>query len=315
MPYDFLTAWEPNAYLPIANEGVTQILLRGGKRVRPELLLCVARGLGERPGVSPEVREKEALICARAAEWVHAATLSHDDVIDEASVRRGRPTLSAKLGNTKAVLTGDLLLSRVIRELSELGNLEVLRSMSETVESLVTGEWLQYDVRWKLEVDRKVLRTIAELKTGALIAWSAAAPARLRNAAPEVVGALDAFGKNAGLAFQLVDDALDFSDRSGKDFGKDLKEGLINQATLLIFELFPEFKEKLRGPFARQSVVEADLLLPEWVMKRVEDTCRADSSAFLEEARSALFSIKKEFEPEAFTELLELLRKLENRKV
>ena len=116
---------------------------------------------------------------ARAAEFVHAATLAHDDVIDESVVRRNRPTLNARSTNARAVLAGDLLLARVMSELSDLGDIHIIRDLSGTVEELVSGEWLQLEARKVLSINREHLETVAKMKTASLMIWCCGTPARV----------------------------------------------------------------------------------------------------------------------------------------
>ena len=103
---------------------------------------------------------------ARAAEFVHAATLAHDDVIDESLIRRNRPTLNARVSNARAVLAGDLLLARVMAELSLLGEVRLIHELSLTVEELVHGEWLQLEARKVAAIHRPHLETVAKKKNG-----------------------------------------------------------------------------------------------------------------------------------------------------
>ncbi len=199
-------------------------VLVGGKRLRPALCLMMGGVLG----IAPE----RLLPYARAAELTHAASLAHDDVIDEADLRRERATLNAAASNTRAVLAGDLLLARVMVEVAGVGPLPVIQDLARAVEDLVRGEWLQDGVRGRVTAEREVLDEIARLKTGSLLRWSAMVPARLAGLPETRVQACARLGEAIGMAFQWVDDVLDFEEGAGKGVAQDLAKGLVNSVTL-----------------------------------------------------------------------------------
>ena len=194
----------------------------GGKRLRPLLVLLVA-------GV-----ESDAVVRAAASvELVHAATLVHDDVLDAASLRRGRPTVVATAGRAMATATGDLLFSRAFAELARNDDAEQVRALSRASSALARGELLQREDAFdaSVSVERYLLR--CELKTAALFeaACELGALAAGREVAP-----LAAFGRRIGLAFQLLDDVLDVSgpaERTGKHRGTDLLDGTITLPFIL----------------------------------------------------------------------------------
>ena len=194
----------------------------GGKRLRPLLVLLVA-------GV-----ESDAVVRAAASvELVHAATLVHDDVLDAASLRRGRPTVVATAGRGMATATGDLLFSRAFAELARNEDAEQVRALSSASSALARGELLQREDAFDADVsvERYLLR--CELKTAALFgaACELGALAAGREIAP-----LAAFGRRIGLAFQILDDVLDVSgpaERTGKHRGTDLLDGTITLPFIL----------------------------------------------------------------------------------
>ncbi len=300
-----LWSWTPTPDLPIVDEAVNDVLLKGGKKIRPLLVEMIATGLG--------VPDDQWKICARCVEWAHAATLSHDDVIDESKLRRDQPTLNAVVGNTRAVLTGDILLSRVIGELAALGNLGVLREMALAVEHLVTGEWLQLDARWNFEIDPVVLKKIAELKTGSLLAWASVAPGMLRGLETPDLEALRSFGVQSGRAFQLIDDLIDFLPTGGKPFAQDLREGLVNQAALRVFSHDRESERVLRAAFGEKFVPERFLKFSDLALKRMEIELRSEAGFHLQEASRSLQQLKPHFEKNSFRQLNEWLQQWEKR--
>jgi geranylgeranyl pyrophosphate synthase len=234
-----------SSLLPGTQAWTESYLLKSGKKLRPRLTVM----LGEAVGVDTSVLTSYA----RVAELVHSATLAHDDVIDQATERRNNATLNFKLTQARAVLTGDLLLARATVELSELGSLALVRRMAQVIEDLATGEWLQLENRGNLEIEMKTLDEIAKLKTASLLGWCTEIPMHFKNADSEAIRYANQFGVHLGLAFQYGDDCLDFSDESGKDFSKDLKEGLLNQVTFLLVQKKPKLKPAFSDIYANSS--------------------------------------------------------------
>lgn len=191
----------------------------GGKRLRP-LLVCVAAGV--------PVVESDALVrAAVAVELVHAATLVHDDVIDGADLRRGRPTVVANGGRLMALATGDLLFSRAFAELAEGGEIEPIRILSAAASSLAEGELMQRADAWDVNVGLERYLERCRLKTGVLFRAACELGALAGGGA---VTALGGFGERIGVAFQLLDDILDVTgpaERTGKPRGADLLDGTV----------------------------------------------------------------------------------------
>ncbi len=214
--------------IPELQKLLYETVLAGGKRFRPALCFLMGEILG--------VSGAECSPYARVAELMHAATLAHDDVIDEATKRRNRPTLNHIATNQKAVLTGDLLLARVVFEIAQKGNLEILRDGSQVLEDLVRGEWLQIDRRNQSQVNRARLEAAAIKKTASLIAWCCTTPARLAGNDPTMVERCRKFGNLVGLSFQMADDILDFEKDGEKPYANDIREGLVNFVILEMME-------------------------------------------------------------------------------
>ncbi|HEX6021623.1 MAG TPA: polyprenyl synthetase family protein [Solirubrobacter sp.] len=225
----------------------------GGKRLRP-LLVFVAAG-PDRAGFDAALR------AAVAVELVHSATLVHDDVLDAAVLRRGRPTVVASAGRSIATATGDLLFSRAFAELAGGGSVEAVRVLSDASSALVQGELLQREDAWRLETTRERYLRRCDLKT-----------ARLFRAACELgalagggdVPLLGEFGERIGLAFQLLDDVLDVSgpaERTGKHRGTDLLDGTVTLPLILARERDPELARldlrAVRTPEQAENVCDA----------------------------------------------------------
>ncbi|MEU4131994.1 polyprenyl synthetase family protein [Streptomyces wuyuanensis] len=214
--------------VPFITEAAQHLVRAGGKRFRPLLVMLAAQfGDPDAPGVVPS---------AVVVELTHLATLYHDDVMDEAEVRRGVPSANARWGNSLAVLTGDFLFARASHILADLGP-EAVRIQAEAFERLVTGQILETagprDGRDPVEHYLDVLRG----KTGSLVAVSCRFGAMMSGADERVTDVLTQYGERLGVAFQLADDVLDIasdSHESGKTPGTDLREGI---ATLPVLRL------------------------------------------------------------------------------
>lgn len=213
--------------VPFITEAAQHLVRAGGKRFRPLLVLLAAQfGDPYAPGVVPS---------AVVVELTHLATLYHDDVMDEADVRRGVPSANARWGNSVAVLTGDFLFARASHVLADLGP-EAVRVQAEAFERLVTGQILETAGPRGRDPIEHYLDVLAG-KTGSLIAVSGRFGAMMSGADESIVNILTQYGERLGMAFQLADDVLDIasdSHESGKTPGTDLREGI---ATLPVLHL------------------------------------------------------------------------------
>jgi len=195
----------------------------GGKRIRPALLLLAARAAGADACA-------RGITLASATEMMHAATLLHDDIVDHAATRRGRPSAMARWGADVSVLVGDFLYSRAIQDLVADEDRRILSAFADATVAMTEAEVLQLQLLHDLRIAEADYLKIVTGKTAALMSAACRAGALLANASEAVVEALAAFGLNLGIGFQLVDDALDYvarEDRVGKPVGKDFREGKI----------------------------------------------------------------------------------------
>ena len=237
---------------PLVVETSRHLVEAGGKRFRPVLTL-IASHFGN--GQNQQVIEA-AVVC----ELTHVATLYHDDVMDEAPLRRGVESANSRWGNTVAILTGDYLFSKASDLLADLGP-EAVRLQAKTFERLVIGQIEETQgVKDGQDPLAHYLRVVGE-KTGSLIATSARFGAIFGGASREVIETLTAFGEKVGIAFQLADDVIDIasdSSQSGKTPGTDLREGVPTLVTLQILKSSkPEdstLKEKLSKPVQSEEI-------------------------------------------------------------
>jgi len=250
----------------------------GGKRLRP-LLVFLAAG-------EPEPADAGVLRAAVAVELIHSATLVHDDVLDAAALRRGRPTVVATAGRAIATATGDLLFSRAFAELSANARADEIRVLSDASSALAEGELLQREDAWNVDVTHERYLRRCELKTARLF------QAACRLGALEGGGhahELGEFGRRIGLAFQLLDDVLDVSGpaaRTGKHRGTDLLDGTVTLPLILARDRDPELAAlELR---AVRTPAEAEALCDAIVATGVLEQARGEALAMVAAAKAGL---------------------------
>ena len=258
----------------------------GGKRLRPLLVVLAAESAGG-PAPLPDGEER-LLRAAVAVELVHSATLVHDDLIDGAQLRRGRPTVAAAAGRNVAVATGDLLFSRAFSELARNEDAAQLKALSEASSALAEGELLQREDTFAAHVAVERYLRRCELKTAALFEAACRLGAlTAADGSDALADALGAFARRIGLAFQLLDDILDVSgpvERTGKSRGTDLLDGTVTLPFILAREREPE----LAG-------VDLRSLAGEGGHEKIEALCeRIAATGALEEARERALAVVAE---------------------
>lgn len=192
----------------------------GGKRLRPLMVLLCANALG--------YQGKQHLDLAAIIEFIHTATLLHDDVVDMSNLRRGRATANAQWGNAPSVLVGDFLYSRAFQMMVAIGNMEIMATLSDATNVISEGEVEQLTNVKNPDIDEAGYRRVIDKKTAVLFAAACDVAAILTNAPDHLRQAVKSYGHHVGMAFQLVDDALDYTgdaDTLGKNVGDDLAEG------------------------------------------------------------------------------------------
>lgn len=196
------------------------IIQSGGKRLRPVLVLLSAGALGYRGTHHHEL--------AAVVEFIHTATLLHDDVVDESDLRRGRQTANALFGNAASVLVGDFLYSRAFQMMVEVGDMRIMRVLSDATNVIAEGEVLQLMNCHDADLDEARYLEVIRYKTAKLFEAAAQLGAIIGGASAELEQAMTAYGMHLGTAFQLIDDVLDYSGaevETGKHLGDDLAEG------------------------------------------------------------------------------------------
>ena len=207
-------------------------LRSGGKRLRALLTLESAKLTGYK-------EDKRDINLAACVELIHSATLLHDDVIDESELRRGVKTTNSVWGNQSSILVGDYLLSRCFEMMVEDGDLEVLKLLSSTSSKIAQGEVLQLQHKGEADLLEETYIDIINLKTASLFSAATKTGACLSGSNEKEKKALESYGRNLGLAFQIADDALDFYAKEklfGKEIGKDFFEGKVTLPMIIIFQ-------------------------------------------------------------------------------
>jgi len=193
----------------------------GGKRLRPLLAMLSAR-------LGPESDPLRAAALAAAIELIHDASLVHDDYVDESATRRGHPTVAAREGASHAVAVGDYYFAKATRVIAQLGSADVTSTIASAVETICLAQMDDVRLRGMYPGDHAMYLRVVRGKTAALFAAACRAGAQLGGAPPAVVDSLERFGDLLGVAFQMADDLLDYSDRSGKPMGQDIRQRTVS---------------------------------------------------------------------------------------
>jgi len=218
----------------LINQVAEHIIGGGGKRLRPMLVLLAAQAC--------EYRGRDHVLLAAVVEFIHTATLLHDDVVDESDLRRGRSTANALWGNAASVLVGDFLYSRAFQMMVEADDMRVMRILADTTNQIAEGEVLQLLSIHNPDTDEAAYLRVIERKTAVLFAAATRLGGLLAGVTPAQEEALASFGLNLGFAFQIADDVLDYvSDAGtlGKNIGDDLAEGKATLPLIYAIERAP----------------------------------------------------------------------------
>ena len=217
------------------SELLAHVLDNKGKRVRPALTL-LASNFHPNDG-------HDAVIMATAIEILHIATLIHDDTIDESDFRRGKATINSRWGRNKAILLGDYLLATSTTYVIDTGNMRVIRRFLEIAVELSSGELHEMDEAYRSKQSREEYMRCIYRKTASLFSAAAEAGAVLSGAPEHVIQSLKDYGYNLGMAFQIVDDILDFDgtrEEVGKPVGNDLAHGIVTLPAIMAMERYPD---------------------------------------------------------------------------
>jgi len=267
-------------------------ILTGGKRLRALLTLGSAKLCGYTKG-------GRDINLAACVELIHSATLMHDDVIDVGDLRRGKKTLNSIWGNQSSILIGDYLLSRCFEMMVEDGNLEILKLLSSTSAQIAQGEVLQLQHKGEIDMLEETYLKIISSKTASLFAAATKVGAILSNTEGREKDALDFYGKNIGLTFQIADDTLDYNSELklfGKKVGKDFFEGKVTLPIILLFQKIDTIERKKIDNFFNQEIrSDADLSYTLNLIKKnnIISECYKKANYFINLASNSLSVFKE----------------------
>lgn len=274
-----------------------------GKLLRPSLLLLSWKSVRN----AGDIPDKDVRRAAAVVELIHLATLVHDDVLDEASLRRGKKTISCLHGNEAAVMLGDYLLSSAFHLCSTIGSTRLNILLGEVTNTICGGEMVQLHHRNNVGLDVDSYYQIIHDKTASLIAAACAMGGILGGADSRVVSVLNKFGESVGVAFQIRDDLLDLLGEQralGKPTGRDLDKGKLTLPVILMLRDHPELKNDVRNAIANRNQEKLRMLL---------NTTDALSVAFnrvVQLVDEAVVTMGNEFDTEASLQLCALARQL-----
>lgn len=244
-----------DSHVPLINTVCSHILSSGGKRIRPLLLILCARLFG--------YIHKEDLVLGSLIEFIHTATLLHDDVLDDADLRRGQETARRVWGNHASILVGDYLYSRAMSQIAAFRNHGFNETLAEACRKMAEGEILQLEANDQTSMTEDEYLRIVEYKTAALIAASCKVGGIIGGASPSQQATLYRFGLHLGIAFQLADDRLDYTangDRLGKTLGQDLRQGMVTLPLLHLLQTCSEGeKQRITQQIRMKNLGEEDL--------------------------------------------------------
>jgi octaprenyl-diphosphate synthase len=227
----------------------------GGKRLRPMLTLLASKACG--------IDSQQHIPMAAVIEFIHTATLLHDDVVDMSTLRRGRPTANAKWNNPSSVLVGDFIYSRAFQVLVKIGDMRIMKIIADTTNKIAEGEVLQLIAKNNPSASEVNYMQVIENKTAILFQAAAHCGALLANADEASEKGLRNFGKSIGMAFQLIDDVLDYAGDAtdlGKNIGDDLAEGKPTLPLIYAIEKGDKQQQKLIQQALRTEQINPEML-------------------------------------------------------
>lgn len=253
--------------VPLVREVAQYIISAGGKRLRPALLLLVSGALG--------CEDPDRHTLAAVVEFIHTATLLHDDVVDESTLRRGRETANERFGNAASVLVGDFLYSRAFQMMVDVNQMRVMQVLSEATNVIAEGEVLQLMNMHDASLDETAYLRVIRSKTAKLFEASARLAPILAGASAEVEELCAIYGQALGTAFQVIDDVLDYegdAELLGKNLGDDLREGKVTLPVICALRQGTEAQNIL----IRQAIEHGDIEHLDEILEIIRQTGALD---------------------------------------
>jgi geranylgeranyl pyrophosphate synthase len=283
---------------PSLDDAISHLLSSGGKRIRPTVAILAGKML--------DVEMEHLILHAAAIEMLHTATLVHDDLIDGALLRRGIPTLNARWSAGATVLTGDYIFARAAHLAAQTGSLALMESFARTLMTIVNGEITQL---FELEPNslQKSYFDRIHAKTASLFEVSTEGVALIGGCDDETIETMRIFGNNIGLAFQIVDDILDFTgdqESVGKPVGSDLRQGLLTLPTLLYLEQIEDGRTLARSLREKQvDDLELEHIIQSVRTSSAVDLAIQEAERFTQQAEELLSHMPAKPEREALIEI------------
>lgn len=280
------------------------LVTSGGKRLRPLLTIISACAGGYQGARHHQL--------AAVVELIHTATLLHDDVVDESLMRRNSPTANAKWGSKASILVGDYLFSHAFQLMVADGELQVLRVLADTAATIASGEVLQLEELGNLNLSYESYLEIISAKTASLFSAACKVGAIVSGMGAEQIDALASYGHKLGIAFQMIDDLLDYSaNKTGKNAGDDFYEGKITLPVLLLLQQASfEVRDTLTNMFTQQefTVHNYDYCLEQIERYSVMEGCRKLAFQVMEEACLALEGLPKSIHREHLAHIVHITK-------
>ncbi|WP_227496568.1 octaprenyl diphosphate synthase [Massilia litorea] len=283
----------------LVNQIAEYIISAGGKRIRPVLVLLLANAYGYKGGAHHEL--------AAVVEFIHTATLLHDDVVDESSMRRGRQTANALFGNAASVLVGDFLYSRSFQMMVSLENMRVMQILSDATNVIAEGEVLQLLNMHDPDVSHESYLKVIRSKTAKLFEAAAELGALVAGASSAQVAAAGEYGRSLGTAFQLIDDVLDYAGDAaeiGKNVGDDLREGKPTLPLIYLMEHgSPEQRELVRTCIEQGDEQHFDAVLSAVTSSGALDYTRREAETAARRAAESIADLPESIYKESLLQL------------
>ncbi len=289
--------------IPVIPQISMHVIASGGKRLRPILTLLSSKLCN--------YNGKNHIMLAACVEFIHTATLLHDDVVDNSELRRGSKTANQLWGNELSILVGDFLLSRAFQLMVDVGSLDVLKILSDTSAIISEGQVMEIANQKNIEMEEETYREIIATKTAQLFAASCNIGAVIAGKDKKTAQALFDYGQHLGMAFQIVDDVLDYSakqEQLGKTIGEDFREGKITLPVILAYRA-SDNEEK---SFWKRSLAEGiqhrdDLKTALEIMAKynILDRSMQEAGAYVEKGKDALSIFPDSAEKQALIEIIE----------
>jgi octaprenyl-diphosphate synthase len=293
---------------PFVQPVAEHIMGGGGKRLRPALCLLTWQALQEDQAID------SLYPLAAALELIHSATLLHDDILDSAVLRRGQSSAHLLFGTSATLLAGDALLAKANKVVTEYNNLPLMACISEAIYQTATGEILEIERMKQPDLSREEYLEIIVGKTGFLLQTCCQSGAIMAGCRAELEEAAKSFGLNMGIAFQLVDDALDYAAtpaQSGKPLGGDLREGKLTLPLIFFLDqLEPQAKGRILTKVKESSLTQGE---QEWILGQIQEQglsqkARGEADSFLHSARQSLTAFPPRPERDLLSQVLDFIR-------